>query len=144
MTLALVGARLGWVLIDGLEVVKWEGFARVLIGMPLSVLGGGALAWLLCRVLRLFAGNFSYAEMLGAARAQYATAACQSLAYGANDMEKTIGLLVVARAFGSPGQPVVFTDVFPLLLAFASFFLGTLLGFMYKAFETAGLVASAC
>jgi len=128
MTLALVGAMLGWVLIDGLQSVRWAGVARVLVGMPVSVLGGGALAWLLYRFLRLFAGNFSYAAMLSAARMQYMTAAFQSFAYGANDMEKTIGLLVVAGAFQRPGQPLIFSDLFPLLLAFASFFLGTLLG----------------
>ena len=128
MTLALVGAMLGWVLIDGLEMVRWAGVARVLIGMPVSVLGGGALAWLLYRFLRLFAGNFSYASMLSAARMQYLTAAFQSLAYGANDMEKTMGLLVVAQAFERPGQPLIFSAPLPLMLAFASFFLGTLLG----------------
>lgn len=128
MTLALVGAMVGWVLVDGLTVVRWAGVSRVLIGMPVSVLGGGVLAWFLYRILRLFAGNLSNASMLSAARMQYITAALQSLAYGANDMEKTIGLLVVAGAFARPGQPLLFSAAFPLALAFGTFFVGTVLG----------------
>lgn len=128
MTLALVGAMLGWVLVDGLGLVRWAGVARALIGMPVAVLAGGGLAWLLYRILRVFAGNFSYAAMLSAARMQYVTATFQSVAYGANDMEKTIGLLAVARVFARPRQPPIFSDVIPLMIAFGSFFLGTVLG----------------
>jgi inorganic phosphate transporter, PiT family len=41
MTLALVGAMIGWALGAG-DPVQWRGVARVLIGIPLSVIGGGA------------------------------------------------------------------------------------------------------
>src|SRR3989442_6147924 len=51
MTLALVGAMLGWVAANGeVEQVRWSGVARILLGIPISVLGGGLLA------LALYAG----------------------------------------------------------------------------------------
>src|SRR6202040_3410601 len=44
MTLALVGAMLGWTLIGGgHNDIHWIGVARVLLGMPISGLGGGLL-----------------------------------------------------------------------------------------------------
>ena len=56
MTLALVGSMVGWVLAGtGGGVVHWTGVARVLLGMPISVLGGGLLAlflyWLVLKLL---------------------------------------------------------------------------------------------
>ena len=44
MTLALVGAMLGWVAVNGqLGLIHWGGVARILFGMPISVFGGGLL-----------------------------------------------------------------------------------------------------
>src|SRR6202162_4271000 len=66
MTLALVGAMLGWALIDGgRSVIHWAGVARVLIGMPISVLGGGLLALLVYWVIRRLFGTRAHAALLG-------------------------------------------------------------------------------
>src|SRR6202158_1854646 len=93
MTLALVGAMLGWVLTAGEHgVIHWGGVVRVLIGMPISVLLGGLLALLVYRAIRRLLGNRPHASILSLARVQVATAAIQAFAYGANDMEKTVGL----------------------------------------------------
>jgi len=58
MTLALVGAMLGWMAASGeLGLIHWRGVARILLGIPLSVLGGGVLALALYAGVRRFLGG---------------------------------------------------------------------------------------
>jgi inorganic phosphate transporter, PiT family len=129
MTLALVGSMVGWVLAGaGGAVVHWRGVARVLIGMPISVLGGGLLALFLYWLVLKLLGSRSHASILGLARLQFATAAIQAFAYGANDMEKTIGLIAVGVSVSSRGPNVAFTNIAPIIAAFLLFYLGALFG----------------
>lgn len=129
MTLALVGAMVGWALAGGPHsAVHWPGLDRVAIGVPVSVLAGGMVAFVLYSYFRQYLGGMAYARALQLARLQLFTAALQAFAYGANDMEKTIGLIGVARAMGSPLHQVEFAGALPILLSFGSFALGTLLG----------------
>jgi len=129
MTLALVGAMIGWAIVGSrVSVINWNGAGRVLVGIPISVLGGGLLAYLLYAGIRRFFGDRSHASLLELARFQVATAALQALAYGANDLEKTVGLVAVARTFTAHNQPLTFTDGLPTLFAFGLFVAGTLLG----------------
>src|SRR5260370_1095989 len=129
MTLALVGAMLGWVAAGGeLGLIHWRGVARILLGMPISVLGGGLLALLLYAGVRRYLGGSSHASILGLARFQFATAAIQAFAYGANDMEKTVGLIAVGLSFPNHGQAVVFWGPTPIIGAFVLFFLGAIFG----------------
>ena len=129
MTLALVGAMLGWVLTAGEHgVIHWGGVVRVLIGMPISVLLGGLLALLVYRAIRRLLGNWPHASILGLARFQLATAAIQAFAYGANDMEKTVGLIAVGLSFPDHGQAVAFSSPAPIVGAFLLFLVGALFG----------------
>jgi len=129
MTLALVGAMLGWVLVAGGEnAIQWTGVARILIGMPISVLGGGLLALIVYRTIRRFLGTRPHASLLGLARFQFVTASLQAFAYGANDMEKTVGLIAVGMSFPNHGQAVVFGSAAPIIGAFLSFYVGALIG----------------
>jgi len=129
MTLALVGAMLGWVLVGGGEnAIQWRGVARILIGMPISVLGGGLLALIVYRTIRRFFGTRPHASLLGLARFQFVTASLQAFAYGANDMEKTVGLIAVGMSFPYHGQAVVFGGAAPIIGAFLSFYVGALIG----------------
>ena len=129
MTLALVGAMLGWVLTAGAHgVIRWGGVVRVLIGMPVSVLLGGLLALLIYLAIRRFLGNRPHASILGLARFQLATAAIQAFAYGANDMEKAVGLIAVGMSFPNHGQAVVFSGLAPIMGAFFLFLVGALFG----------------
>src|SRR5258708_37470584 len=94
MTLALVGAMLGWVAAGGeLALIHWRGVARILLGMPISVLGGGLLALLRYVGVRRFLGGRSHASILELARFQFATAGIPAFPSGANDLAKTGGLL---------------------------------------------------
>jgi inorganic phosphate transporter, PiT family len=129
MTLALVGAMLGWVLSSGSQTsIHWAGVARILIGMPISVLGGGLLALTVYRTVRRLLGTRPHASLLGLARFQFVTAAVQAFAYGANDMEKTVGLLAVGMSFPNHGQTVAFAGAAPIIGAFGFFFAGALIG----------------
>lgn len=129
MTLALVGAMIGWELAgDGKAAIHWPGLARVVIGMPVSVLAGGFLALLLYAAVRRGFGGMPHASLLRFSRLQFATAAFQSLAYGANDLEKTIGLLVVALAFSSHDHSLTFSNWVLTLVAFGLFVIGAVAG----------------
>ena len=129
MTLALVGAMLGWVLIGGgHDAIHWSGVARVLIGIPISVLGGGLLALLVYGAIRRFFGTRSHASLLELARLQLVTAAAQAFAYGGNDMEKTVGLIAVGMSFPNHGQAVSFSSAAPIIGAFVCFYVGAITG----------------
>jgi inorganic phosphate transporter, PiT family len=129
MTLALVGGMLGWVLASGGQsTVSWAGVARVLIGMPASVLGGGLLALAVYWAIRRLFGTQAHAALLRVARLQLLTAAMQSFAYGGNDMEKTVGLIAVGLAMANQRQDVAFSSPLPIIGAFGFFYVGALVG----------------
>ncbi|MGH7777188.1 MAG: inorganic phosphate transporter [Candidatus Dormibacterales bacterium] len=127
MTLALAGAMLGWALAGGRGGVRWEGTARILAGIPVSILAGGLLALGFHRAGLRLLGRLPHGRVLAIARGQYATAALQSFAYGANDLGKTVGLVAVAAVAGD-GGPVSFGGPLPVGVAFACFLVGTLAG----------------
>ena len=127
MTLALVGSMLGWVAVAGGHV-RWEGVTRVLLGMPISVIGGGLLALAIYWTVRRLLGQRPHASLLELARLQLATAVIQAVAYGANDMEKTVGLLAVGFSFSAHNQPLTFAGPAPIIGAFLFFYVGALVG----------------
>jgi PiT family inorganic phosphate transporter len=129
MTLALVGGMVGWVLASGgRSVVHWTGVARVLIGMPISVLGGLLLALAVYWAVRRFLGTQTHAALLQIARLQLLTAAVQAFAYGANDMEKSVGLIAVGISFVDQHHMVAFSSPLPIIGAFGFFYVGALVG----------------
>jgi PiT family inorganic phosphate transporter len=127
MTLALVGAMLGWAIVGGGGGVRWSGAGRVLVAMPLSILAGGALGLAIFSVARRMLGRMAYRKVLRLARGQYIAAALQAFAYGANDLGKTVGLIAIAVALTSSGPPR-FSAALPIAGAALSFFAGTVLG----------------
>jgi inorganic phosphate transporter, PiT family len=129
MTLALVGAMVGWALADAQHsTIHWSGVMRVLVAMPISVIAGIALAFAVYRTTRRALASIPHARALSVARTQYLTSAIQAVAYGSNDMEKTIGLVVVAEVLSGTNRAPRFDTWLPLLIAFASFVGGALLG----------------
>jgi inorganic phosphate transporter, PiT family len=126
VTLSLAGAMVGWALAGPHPVVHPSGVARVALGMPVSVVLGITVSALLYRGIRRLLAPVPYATALRLARFQYVTAAVQALAYGSNDMEKTIGLVAVADLLAGGRESV--SGWTPTLLAFTSFMLGALLG----------------
>lgn len=129
MTLALVGAMVGWVLAGGPHsAVHWAGLDRVAIGVVVSVFAGAAVAFGLYSSFFHYLGGMPYARALRLARLQVFASALQAFAYGGNDMEKTLGLVGVAIAVTSPLHGVAFTGALPILLSIGTFLLGTSLG----------------
>jgi PiT family inorganic phosphate transporter len=129
MTLALVGGMLGWVLASGgHSVVHWSGVERVLVGMLVSVVGGGVLALVIYWAVRKLLGTQAHSSLLRLARFQLLTAAVQAFAYGANDMEKSVGLIAVALSFANHSQPALFSGAVPIIGAFGFFYVGALFG----------------
>jgi inorganic phosphate transporter, PiT family len=129
MTLALVGAMVGWVLTAGQHAaIHWQGVERVLVGMPVSVVGGGVIALFVYASIRRLLGRRSNASIIGLARWQFVTAPVQAVAYGTNDMEKTLGLIAVGASFASHTTPTALFGPVPIIGAFALFYAGALIG----------------
>jgi PiT family inorganic phosphate transporter len=124
MTLSLVGAMLGWALaVPGTSGVRWHGVAKALVATPLSVVGGLGCAFVFHRIARRGLARLPHARALRIARVQYLSGALQAVAYGSNDMEKTIGLV----AAGATASPQLGSHV-PLLLASGTFLAGAAVG----------------
>ena len=128
MTANIVGGMLSSGVHLGDSIVHWGGVARVLIGMPVSVLGGGLLALVIYWTIRRFLGTQAHAALLELARLQLLTAAVQAFAYGANDMEKSVGLIAIGLSFAGHNQQVVFSSPLPIIGSFAFFYVGALVG----------------
>lgn len=127
MTLALVGAMLGWAIIGTGSGVRWAGAGRVLAAMPISIVAGGALGLAIFAVARRLFGRVAHRRVLRLARGQYLAAALQAFAYGANDLGKTVGLIAVAGA-ASAASTLSFNNAVPVIAACISFLAGTVLG----------------
>jgi PiT family inorganic phosphate transporter len=129
MTLALVGAMVGWVLVDPQNsTIHWSGVARVVVGIPLSVAAGMGLSLVLYRGLRRFLSAIPHGRALKLARFQYLTGALLAIAYGSNDMQKTVGLVVVAELISSGRAVGQFDGSGPVAIALASFIAGAVVG----------------
>ncbi len=129
MTLALVGAMLGWAIIGAGagSGVRWAATARVLAAMPISIVAGGALGLAIFAVARRLFGRVAHRRVLRLARGQYVAAALQAFAYGANDLGKTVGLIAVAGA-ATAAHTLSFNGAVPVIAACISFLAGTVLG----------------
>ena len=94
-TLALAGAMVGAVLVDGhLAWVQWGGIVKVAVGLVGSVAVGFGAAYLVSRLLWMAMSRYPKLGFSGG-RAQWVTIALQGIAYGGNDQEKAIGLMAV-------------------------------------------------
>jgi PiT family inorganic phosphate transporter len=115
MSLALVGAMVGGTLVRGQEVF-WAGVARALGGFVVAVALGYGVGYLAfraqMRASRRLARGWSEALAL------LVLATVLGMAYGSNDLEKALGLFVLARV----GVRTA------ILYAVATFSLGTFLG----------------
>jgi inorganic phosphate transporter, PiT family len=122
-SVALVGAMVGSLWAGpGLAVVRWGGVEKVALALVASPLAGFA------------AGAFVYAILIAALsplsrktgerlmHLQYAGIALQALGYGANDAEKTVGLLTAAAvvAGGASSFVVPFWAIVVTALSFAA------------------------
>jgi PiT family inorganic phosphate transporter len=127
MTLSLVAAMLGWAIMAGYPV-HWNAVVRVILAVPISVVVGIAAAYTLYRVGVIFLGSQPHGRMLAVARFQVVGAGAQAIAYGANDMEKTMGLMLIGEAAIGWSTGDLAISLLAVFAAAVSFLLGSLLG----------------
>ncbi len=116
-SVALVGAMVGSLWAGpGLGVVRWSGVEKVLVALVASPVAGFIAGALVYALLILALSRLSRKAGERVMLAQYATVALQSLGYGANDAEKTIGILAAAavvsggaRSFSIPFWAIALT-----------------------------------
>ncbi len=133
---ALVGGLVGAALVvGGPTAVVWGGFDGilpygvngVLVALAISPILGAGIAWAMAEAVALFTRRASRALRTPVLRGEWVTAATLSFAHGANDAQKTMGLLTLALVAGG----VIPTFVVPLWVKIAcglALTLGTALG----------------
>jgi inorganic phosphate transporter, PiT family len=123
MSIALVGSMIGALATGpGLGFVHWPGVERVVVSMLASVIVGGVAGALFSALLTVLLVRVRWSVGERLMSLQYVTAALLSLGYGANDLEKSVGLLAAATGastFVIPGWSIaVAVACFAVGLAF--------------------------
>jgi PiT family inorganic phosphate transporter len=100
-THALLGGLIGatWVGV-GLDAIKWEGVGIVLVALFLSPLIGFGFGFLITRLIYFLARNATPHINLFFKNAQFFTAIGLGLSHGANDAQKTMGIIVMSLVIG--------------------------------------------
>lgn len=119
---ALVGGFLGAGIIGfGINVVKMEGIYRIFIGLFLSPVMGLVFGWVLMRIIRFLAGNFTPRINYLFRYAEWVTMFSVGLVHGSNDAQNTMGVIALGLvAFGVlPHFSIPFWVVFMCALSIA-------------------------
>jgi PiT family inorganic phosphate transporter len=127
-SVALVGAMVGSLWAGpGLAAVHWHGVGKVAIALVLSPAIGflvGALAYAIVLLILSFVSRRTGDRIM---RLQWLTIALQSLGYGANDAEKTVGLFAAALLVSGGGISFA-TPLWTIGLTALAFTLGMIFG----------------
>jgi len=129
MTLALIGAMLGWSVASHAQAPGFNPhvFVNVMAASMLSILYGGGLAVLLYFISRRFLGPLPSATISRMSYVQYGAATVQAFAYGANDLSKVTALFM-AIAIVSGLSVSAYNATLATVFAFGAFVLGFALG----------------
>ncbi len=93
---ALIGGIMGAVAIGaGIEVIHWEGLTKVFVALFFSPLIGFVVGWILMRIIFLLARDATPKANLFFKGAQVPTALALALSHGANDSQKTMGIITM-------------------------------------------------
>ncbi len=93
-SVALVGGLVGGALVHGgPAAVHWPGVVKALLSLALSLIFGFSVGFVVYRIVRWALRRVTPRVGHVVVRGQYLTAALQGVGYGANDAEKTMGLL---------------------------------------------------
>lgn len=102
---ALIGGLVGaGVVMAGSSAIQWGGFVGLhpvgvigaLVGLAIAPVLGAAVAWVGTRLARRATRSATKALRLPIMRSEWGTAAALSFAHGANDAQKTMGVLTLA------------------------------------------------
>jgi PiT family inorganic phosphate transporter len=98
---AMIGGFIGAVVIDaGFQAIQLPGIAKVLIALFTSPLIGFAIGYALLRLVMLFCWKASPGVNRVFKRGQIFTALALALSHGANDAQKTMGIITLALVTG--------------------------------------------
>ena len=125
---ALIGGLLGAVLAGyGPQAIRPEGLSKVLLALFLSPLIGIVAGYFAVRVLRFLASGATPRVNRWFRRGQIVTGFAMAMAQGANDAQKTMGLITLGLIAGGllPGFAV---PLWVVAISAAGMGLGTLLG----------------
>jgi inorganic phosphate transporter, PiT family len=128
---ALVGGIAGAaVAADGWHVLVTSGLRKIGVFIVLSPLIGLALAMILTLVIMWAFHRYSHVEKLnrGFRRGQLVSAAAFSLGHGANDAQKTMGIILAVLIASHHAAPTAGVPLWVVLAAHSAIGLGTLTG----------------
>ncbi len=94
---ALVGGLIGAIAAGvGIGVVQWEGLVKVLVGLFFSPILGLIAGYLITKLTYFFARNARPSINWFFRRSQILTGVALALSHGANDAQKTMGIITLA------------------------------------------------
>lgn len=94
---ALIGGIIGAaVMAAGWDAVQWQGMQKILIALFTSPLIGFAFGYFFLRFILLLAWNATPRINIFFKRGQFVTATALALSHGANDAQKTMGIITLA------------------------------------------------
>lgn len=125
---ALIGGLVGAVFVSaGLSAIKLQGLYKVLIALFASPVVGFVFGFIVLRIIYFLARNATPRINELFKHGQFFTAAGLAFSYGANDGQKTIGIITLSLIIG--GQLSDFTvPLWVILLSASTLALGTTLG----------------
>jgi PiT family inorganic phosphate transporter len=134
---ALIGGFVGAVVIDaGWQAIKLPGIGKILIALFTSPIIGFAIGYILLRVIMMFSWKATPAVNQFFKRGQIFTALALALSHGANDAQKTMGIITLALVTG--GYLKVFAvPVWVIILCAGMIAFGTSVG-GWKLIRTLG------
>jgi PiT family inorganic phosphate transporter len=125
---ALIGGLMGAVFVSvGMDAVKFQGLYKVLIALFISPVVGFIVGFIVLRIIYFLVQNASPHVNEFFKKGQFFTAIGLAFSYGANDGQKTIGIITLCLIVG--GQLSSFTiPLWVKLLSATTMALGTALG----------------
>jgi len=125
---ALIGGFVGAAIAGfGIEAIQLEGMIKVVVGLFLSPFLGLALGWLVMRIIWTMGKQMSPRANFFFLRSQFVTTMALGLSHGANDAQKTMGILAMGLvAFGV--LPYFYVPSWVILLSASAISLGTFMG----------------
>jgi PiT family inorganic phosphate transporter len=125
---ALIGGLIGAVIMGaGLQSVQWRGLEKTLIALFTSPILGFLFGFILLRIVLLLSWNATPRINELFKKSQFFTAVALALSHGANDAQKTMGIITLALVTGGVLDKFV-VPTWVILLSASMISLGTAMG----------------
>lgn len=136
---ALIGGLVGGALAhSGLLAIKWTGILKVIVGIFISPIMGLILGLSLTYTFTHFLKNKKQSAVNNFFKwMQLTSSACLSMAHGANDSQKTMGIITILLFSSSILQGEYYVPFWVIVTCYSMIALGTLTG-GYRIMRTLG------